>query len=62
MKKKKLLTGILAFMLVFSFLLASSSMALAEETIPAENTMKQEITDIWSQMEKVMRTFQTKTH
>lgn len=45
MKKKKLLTGILAFMLVFSFLLVSSSMALAEETVSGENTMKQEITD-----------------
>ena len=45
MKKKKLLTGILAFMLVFSFLLVSSSMALAEGTIPTDSIAEQEITD-----------------
>ena len=45
MKKKKLLTVILSFMLVFSFLLSSSSMALAEGTIPTDSVTEQEITD-----------------
>ena len=45
MKKKKLLTVILSLMLVFSFLLSSSSMALAEGTIPTDSVTEQEITD-----------------
>lgn len=45
MKKKKLLTVILSLMLVFSFLLSSSLMALAEGTIPTDSVTEQEITD-----------------
>ena len=33
MKKKKLLTAMLSFVLVFSFLLSSSSMVFAEENV-----------------------------
>lgn len=45
MKKKKLLTVVLSFMLVFSFLLSSSSMVLAEGTITADSVAEQENTD-----------------
>ena len=45
MKKKKLLTVILSFVLVFSFLRSSSSMVLAEGNIFTENISEQEVSD-----------------
>lgn len=45
MKKKKLLTAMLSFVLVFSFLLSSSSMVFAEGNVFTENIFKQEVSD-----------------
>ena len=45
MRRKKLLTVILSFMLVFSVLLSSSSMVFAEETVLTENIIEQEVSD-----------------
>lgn len=45
MKKKKLLTAMLSFVLVFSFLLSSSSMVFAEGNVFTENISKQEVSD-----------------
>lgn len=53
MKKKKLLTAMLSFVLVFSFLLSSSSMVFAEGNVFTENIFKQEVSDSSSDEENV---------